>query len=369
MPADRARILYVITDLEVGGVPLHVLRLARAMQTRGHAVRVVSLAPDGPVSDKLREANIEVASCGARTALSLPALVRLRRHILQFEPRIVHALLFHANLACRLICPLAGVPGERLICEIQTVEIERRWHLTLDRWTHGLCRVEIGNSISVMDHLHRVGGLPREKLRVIPGGIDQRLIDPYPAHRKADLGLNEGEPLLLWVGRLDPVKGLEDLLEAVAVVNRASPVQLLLLGSGSQRSLLEQRIVSLGLTGRVRLLGVRDDVPSFLKACDVFVFPSHTEGLPNALLEAMAAGCPIVCTDIPANRELIRDGENGLCVPVRDPTALADAIRRLLGDRSLAGRLASGARHDAHTARSLDQMLRRYGELYDELSA
>lgn len=367
MPSGWRRILYVITDLEVGGVPLHVQRLATAMRARGHVVRVVSLAAEGPVSHMLRQAGIEVAACGARSTLSIPALLRLRRHIAAFKPDVVHALLFHANLACRLVCPLAGVPPRKLICEIQTVEIERLWHLALDRWTHALCRLEIGNSPSVVEHLHRAAGLPPAKLRVVAGGVDVEHMERCDAVSKAELGIAEHEHLLLWVGRLDPVKGLDDLLDALAAVNREEPVQLILLGDGSHRAHLEARIRSLGLRDRARLLGVRHDVPRFLKACDVFVFPSHTEGLPNALLEAMAAACPIVCTDVPGNRDLIRDGHNGLCVPPRNARALADGIVRLLRDREWAARLGAQAQDDAKRQHNAGDMILRYQNLYQEI--
>ena len=358
------RILYVITDLQVGGVPLHVCRLAAEMHGLGHAVRVVSLAPPGPVSQMIEQTGVEVAGCGARSALSIGALWRLRREIISFQPDLVHSFLFHANIACRLMGALAYVSPQTLICEIQTVEIERPWHLTVDRWTHHLCRLEIGNSPSVIEHLHREAGLPKSKLVRVPGGVDVEKFDNAAALDRAAVGAPEDCRLLVWVGRLDPVKGLDDLLSAMAAVAKKVRTHLALVGDGPERPRLEQTITRLGLTDCVTLLGTRKDVPRILKACDMFVFPSRTEGMPNALLEAMAAGCPIVCTDVAGNRDLISDGDSGVLVAPARPEALAEGILQVLEDTALAKRLGSRARRVAGEMYSHSAMVRRYLQAY-----
>ena len=358
------RILYVITDLEVGGVPLHLCRLATSMHDLGHVVRVVSLSPPGPVSEMMAQAGVEVGACDARSSAGIGALLRLRREIVRFQPEIIHSFLFHANIACRLIAPLAGVSRNKLICEIQTVEIERRWHLTVDRWTHRLCRMEIGNSQSVVDHLHHEAGLPESRLTLVRGGVDLERFDQARPIRKSELGVEGSDSLLAWVGRLDPVKGLEELLRALVIIRQRFASHLVLVGDGPERSRLEQLIAELDLADRVSLVGVREDVPEILKACDVFVFPSHTEGMPNALLEAMAAGCAIVCTDVPGNRDLITDGRTGLTVPARDPEALANAVVRLLDSRDLSDRLAAAASAVARESYDNRSVTARYLKIY-----
>ncbi len=367
MVSSPRRILYVITDLEVGGVPLHLCRLATSMHELGHVVHVVSLSPPGPVSEMMMQAGVEVGSCDARSMAGIGALLRLRREIAEFQPEIIHSFLFHANIACRLIAPLAGVSRNKLICEIQTVEIERRWHLTVDRWTHRLCRMEIGNSQSVIDHLHREGGLPESWLLLVRGGVDLERFDLAKPIRKSELGVEGSDSLLVWVGRLDPVKGLDDLLRALPIIRQRFPAQLVLVGDGPERSRLEKLIAELDLADSVSLVGVREDVPEILKACDVFVFPSHTEGMPNALLEAMAAGCAIVCTDVPGNRDLITDGETGLTVPARDPHALADAVMTLLANRDLSDRLGAAASAVARESYDNKLVTARYLEIYDTI--
>lgn len=368
MSAPAHRILYVITDLEVGGVPLHLYRLASAMRQRAWHVQVVCLAPAGPVARKLQDAGVAVTSCQATSRCRPGALLQLRKEMAAFRPAVVHALLFHANLASRLVAPLARLSPRRLICEIQTVEIERPWHLRLDRWTHRLCALEIGNSPSVIAHLRHAGGLPPAKLQLIEGSVDyERFANATPISRER-LGIPESSALVLWVGRLDPVKGLDHLLDAFSEVSRRKSAYLLLVGAGAERVRIAARIRALRLQDRAILAGVRDDIPQLLKACDLFALPSYTEGMPNALLEAMAAGCPIVCSEIPAHRRLITHRRSGLLVPPGDARSLASAMLDLLDDSALARESGQRAQSAAAAFRT-NTMISKYIQCYDAIIA
>lgn len=360
-------ILYVITDLELGGVPLHLLRLATAMRSRGFRVQVVSLAPIGPVGRMLADAGFEVQSCEGCCGLDFRVISRLAEVAAECSPDIVHSLLFHANQAARLVAALGGFPSERIVAEIQTVEVERRWHLLVDRLTHRMCRLTVGNSESVIDHLNRNAKIPMDRLRVIPGGIDvERIESAVRAGRSGTA--HQLAKTILWVGRLDPVKGLDLLLRAMTTVIRAVPdARLRLVGDGPERKRLEDLAASMSLGPRLEFLGARNDVPVLLATCDLFVFPSRTEGLPNALLEAMAAGLPIVTTDVPGCRDLIKHEVTGLRVPYGDTSALAQAMVRMLNDAALAARLGASARSDARNSWSIAQTWNRYEALYREV--
>ncbi len=360
-------VLYVITDLEVGGVPLHLLRLACAMRDRGKSVRVVSLARPGPVGEQLASAGIAVGSCRAAGGWDARVFPRLARLIREIRPRVVHAMLFHANFASRIAARLAGFPADRLICEIQTVEIERRWHLLVDRWTHRGCRFTIGNSPSVIAHLAQHARIPADRLRLIRGGIDVERMDAVAPADRAALGLSAEDRVILWAGRLDPIKGVDVLLRAMALLRRTEPRAVLLLaGDGPIRTELQRQANALNLGENVRFLGMRKDVAALMKCCDVFAFPSRTEGLPNALLEAMACRCAIVTTDAPGCRDLIEHQRTGLVVAPNDEASLASAVARLLGDNSLASALGQAAHRAVtkswHFARMLDEYAAAYAE-------
>jgi glycosyltransferase involved in cell wall biosynthesis len=364
-----ADILYVITDLQIGGVPLHLRHLALEMRRRGYGVRLISLSPLGPVAAMLAAEGVEVESCDASGGWDFRVVGRLARLIEQRLPDILHAFLFHANLASRWAAKRAGLPANRVLCEIQTVEVERRWHLLVDRFTHHGCRFTIGNSPSVIEHLATQARIPRERLRLVRGGIRIDRIAKANPIDWTTIGLRSGDRVILWVGRLDPVKGLDQLIDALRRVPADLNAHLVLAGDGPLRNTLAQQAQSTGLADRVHWLGARKDVPSLLKAADLFAFPSRTEGLPNALLEAMAAGCPIVTTDVPGCRDLVIHEERGLIVPYGDTQALSGALTRLLSDRELAGQLGRQARESAENDWPIEKTYAAYAAAYGEVLA
>ncbi|MCH7813976.1 MAG: glycosyltransferase family 4 protein [Planctomycetes bacterium] len=157
---------------------------------------------------------------------------------------------------------------------------------------------------------------------------------------------------------------LDVLVRATALVCRAQPVQLVIVGDGPYREELVAAIVANDLADSVRLLGMRGDVASWLQAADAFVFPSRTEGLPNALLEAMAVGLPVVTTDVAGCRDLIEDGRTGLLVPVDDAAALAAAMLRLLDQRPFARRLGEAAADHVRRRHRRKDCFEAYRALY-----
>jgi glycosyltransferase involved in cell wall biosynthesis len=209
-------------------------------------------------------------------------------------------------------------------------------------------------------------GVQAKRIRVVENGIDVSAYDlpPQPALRQS-LGIGPDEPVLVTTARLTEQKGHAYLIEAMpAVLERFPLARLLLLGQGELRGQLEERVRSLGLTGRVDFLGVRSDVPALLALADVFVLPSLWEGTSLALLEAMAAARPIAATDIPGNRPLLEDQRDCLLTTPARPEALAQAVIRLLQDRELAAKLGTQARAEAWQRFDIRTMLAAYERLW-----
>lgn len=362
-------ILYVITDLAIGGVPLHLRRLVGAMRLRGFRCVVVSLAPVGCVGEMMRDDGVEVHDCGACCGFDIGVIGRLAAIMRDMKPKVIHSLLFHANLAARFAAGMAEVSASRVVCELQTVEVERKWHLWVDRFTHVDCRFTIGNSPSVIEHLCERARIPMGRLRLIRGGIDPSRIRSATRANLASFGIPIDAPTVLWVGRLDPVKGLGVLLDAFARVRADVDAHLLIAGDGPLREQLESDALARGSGSgsSVHFLGARDDVPSLLRSVGAFVFPSRTEGLPNALLEAMAAGKAIVTTDVPGCRDLISDGQNGLLVSYGNAGELARAIRSVLSDRVLAQRLGERAFRDVDEKWHINATFDAYESIYREV--
>lgn len=362
------RLLILITDLDVGGTPLDVLRLATSLPRDRFAPLVVSLADVGPVGNRLQAAGIPVAACNARTTYDVRALARLIGIVRTFRPDILHSFLFHANLAARLLGPVMGVARDQTLCTILTVETERLWHLHVEALTCRRCRYVVANSRSVFRHLHGAAGVPRSRLRLIPGGVDLDAVVGVPPLDRRRLGLPANAPIALWVGRLDPIKGLDDLITAAAILRPRAMVHFVLVGEGPYELALRRRMRETGTSDVVHLLGRRDDIPALLAMADLFVFPSRAEGLPNALLEAMASAKPIVTTDAPGCRDLICPERTGLIVPPRDPRELAHAIERLIHDPALSAKLGTAARHWVAHHGSWSRTRRAWLTIYEEIT-
>jgi glycosyltransferase involved in cell wall biosynthesis len=171
-------------------------------------------------------------------------------------------------------------------------------------------------------------------------------------------------PVIFTAARLHNQKGHAHLLEAAALVPDAL---FLLAGDGPERARLEGRARQLGIEGRVRFLGQRRDIPELLAICDLFVLPSLYEGLPLSLLEAMAAGKPVIAAAIPGNDEIIIDGKTGLLVPPGSAADLAASIRRLLSDSALAAQFAEAGKDRVVRNFSAQAMAGRVTQIYDEL--
>jgi glycosyltransferase involved in cell wall biosynthesis len=210
--------------------------------------------------------------------------------------------------------------------------------------------------------------LPPERILVIHNGVDVRSFSlPRGAFRRSE-GIPAECTVITTVGRLDTQKGLPYLLEAAELVTRGHPeVRFLVVGEGPRRGDLVRHRDRLGLTERVWFLGFRTDVPQILADSDVFVLPSLWEGLPIALLEAMAAGLPVVATDVPGVTEVVTDGETGLVVPGKDVGALAGALSRLLDDPDLRLGLARAGRRKVEEEFGWEKVVATTMSLYERL--
>jgi glycosyltransferase involved in cell wall biosynthesis len=259
--------------------------------------------------------------------------------------------------------------------------------LIIDHW-HGftrfsakrrfICRflarvtdLSIAVSQGVKDYLVKEIGLDPAKVRVVVNGVEVAALDaarPGPDVRR-DLGLPEGAPVVGLVGRLDHWgKGHKELFAAMAQIRERHSVHALIVGGGRRLEEVRQAAADLGLADRVHFLGPRADVPDLLNAMDIFVLPSYSEGLSLALLEAMAAGKPVIATAVGGTPEVVTDGVNGLLIPPRDAGALAGALERLLADPAWAKELGAHARAHVRERYSLDRLGREMNEIYEQLA-
>jgi glycosyltransferase involved in cell wall biosynthesis len=211
---------------------------------------------------------------------------------------------------------------------------------------------------------------PRDRLFVIPNGID---VDRYRQRgerdtTRAEMGVAPGGRLIIVVAKLFAQKGHAVLLDALASATVGAEDVVLLVGEGPERERLEQLVRDRGLAC-VRFLGNRPDVPRLLAASDLFVLPSLWEGLPMALLEAMASGLPVIATDVAGSRQVVIGGESGRLIPPGDADALASAIRELIADEPARQRLGRAARQRVEAEFSATRQAARHAAAYEQVLA
>jgi len=210
-------------------------------------------------------------------------------------------------------------------------------------------------------------GSEPKQTHVIENGrdLDEYATASAQSDLRSSLGIPASSLLVGTVGRLIERKGHYDLLEAWPDVQVKHPdSHLLIVGDGPEREGIKAKARNKGCTDSVTIAGQRNDVPELLNTIDVFVFPSHFEGLPGALIEAMAAGLPIVATSATGNSEVITNYETGLLVPVRNPSELANQLSTLLSNEIMATVLGERAAAESVTRFSLDRMMSEFTDLY-----
>lgn len=224
---------------------------------------------------------------------------------------------------------------------------------------HATCLIAL-NPEATQDLLSE--GFRPDQITHIPNGVEVDRIQPRQSYALKNAAH------ILYVGRLHSSKKIDVLLDALALLNvQDCPWHLTLVGSGRERETLIRQTQELGLSDRVHFAGQTKDVNPFLQQVDVFVLPSQTEGISNALLEAMAVGLPCIVTDNPGNRRVFSDAAVGLLVPVDDVSALATAVESLIKDSTLRERLGRAARHHVVTHFDINYVAATYKSLYSEI--
>ena len=354
LPVPR-KILLLITDLEIGGTPTVVRELATRLNdpAGGVEVEVACLARWGPVADLLRDAGVTVTAFGARGPVhfirATRQLVRLCRDR-RFDT--VFSFLIHANAIAAAAS--RSLPGVRFVQSIQTTQPNPRWHWWLQSLIDGRAERVVVPSPSAARVARDWSGVPAEKLRVIPNAVDlaqfEGLAPPVDA---APLPVG-------FIGRLDPIKRIPDLVRAAGLLR--GRVRLHVFGDGSERPDLERLVAHLQLGEVVTLHGAVPRPQDALRRIGLLVLPSKAEGFGLVLIEAMAAGVPVLATNVAGIRDVVKHGETGLLVPC-DAGALAAALERLVEDPALRAKLAAAGRADVARRFTWAAVLPQYREL------
>lgn len=365
------RLALCITELDIGGAERCLVELATRIDRQQFAPVVYALSPP-PAADQrsllphLQAASIETHFLGATAARHLPSAVSgFTKLLKQQRPELLQSFLFHANFVGRLAAWRAGVG--QVLSGVRVAERGVGWHLWLDRATKRFVDRYVCVSHAVAEFTRTRLRLPEDRVVVIPNGIDLERFTSAGAADLTFLGVPPGRRVVAYIGRLEPQKGVAELIEhSPSWLNRRPEYDLLMVGAGPLESYLKSLAEQAGIKSRVHFAGWRADVPEILKASDLLVLPSLWEGMPNVILEAMAAGRAVVSTDVEGVRELLGDAA-GEQVVAKGAVALAERIDALLTDEPLRRRLENTNQERAADF-TWDKMVRAYEELFLDLT-
>lgn len=362
--ASPPHIALLTTALDVSGAERVMALLADGLAARGFRVTVAGLQRrSGALGQIIRNPAVSIFDVELTGAFDWGAIGRLRRWLQAERVNVLYTFLPHAHILGRYAARRAGTP--HIISSQQVANWGGFVMQSLDQWTARWCDTIVAVSDGVREDLVTRAGVPADRVRVIFNAIDVATYQPQTS--PFDLG---GDRFVIGsASRLAPEKDHISLLRGMAIAVREIPeLRLKLAGRGPLETHLRDEVARLGLNNYVELLGHVDDVRGFYDSLDVYVQPSRTEGLPCAVIEAMAMARPVIATDVPGNRDAVDPRATGWLIPARAPQAWVESLHQVRRDvsearrRGLAGRRRAAELFDAtpmvnETVRLLQELL------------
>jgi len=368
----RVHVVFSIDTMSVGGTEMNAVRTAERLDRERYRLSVVTLRGEGPLTERYERMGVPVLRFPIQNLYGSETVrqgVRLARFLRDERVSVVHCHDQYSNFFSTMAARWARVPV--VIASKRWLHSPWRYRIANGVGFRAATRV-IANSDAVAASLQRDDWLSRGRVVVVPNFVDDAAFGaPTSNVRQAwvrELGLEPDAVVVGIVASLLPIKDHATLLRAVAALVPEWPtLRLVIVGQGPESERLRALTDELRIAHAVRFAGLRPQVPSFHFLFDISALSSVSEGFPNSLVEAMAAGRPIVATDVGGVRDAVRDGENGLLVPAGDAPSFADALRVLLRDADLRRRMgavgAQRAREEFHAAAVVASLERLYDQL------
>lgn len=367
-PSPPTAIAFCITELDPGGAERALVQLVTRLDRSEWAPTVYCLMGRGALVETLERAGVPVVCFGVTRTRQLAVIARLARELRTLRPAILQTYLFHANIVGRFAARLAGVP--HIVSGIRVAERRSRVPLWLDRWTNWMVDRNVCVSRAVADFSERSARLPQHKTVVIPNGVDVSRFAEAPPADLTVFGVPPHAYVFLCAGRLDPQKGHRYLFEASEhLFGRHGDLHLLVAGDGDLREELEEWVSQRSLMDRIHFVGWSGEIPALMRASDALVLPSLWEGMANVLLEAMAAGLPVVASRVEGTEEVVAVRQTGLIVEPRSSSEIAEAMEWLSAHRREAEAMGVRAQQLVQEHFTYENVVNRYEELYRELLA
>lgn len=344
--SHRKRILLVIDSMEVGGSQRQIQKLIEGLDKHQWEPELAFFRVDSFLADEVRRLGIAVHHIPKRRRFDLRFLLAYAKLLRERRYALVHAFSLTAELWTIAARFMVDVKPVLVASERSSFRTDRPfWYWWIKRRIIASSAAVIANSQAGAESTARRVGIMDGRFTTIANAVDipSPVSAPTRASMRQSFGVQDGRLLGLFVGRLVPVKNLACLVEALATMPAGRRPLVLLVGDGPLKQSLRELARQRGVQANVRFLGERKDVAQLMQVADFLVLPSRFEGQSNALLEAMAAGCPVIASAVGGNVELVQQGSTGLLFPDDESGALADCMEKM-GDPALRARLSQAAR-------------------------
>lgn len=364
----RKKILHLISGLEIGGTEMQLLRILPELQ-KYHENSVCCVRGRGPIGKQLEENGVSVHYLEFRSATDFAVIYRFYQVIREFQPDILVTYLIHADLYGRVLGRLFGI--KKIVSSKRGLLLQWEWLSFFDRLTkHLVTHYLVQTEKAKKEWMKKLHLFDEKRFTIIPNGIDtdQFQIDIDNRGKKSSLGLSDSSFVITSIGRLRRKKGHEYLLRAFEnIFDEEKNLILLLVGDGEREDALKKQVTNYKSKSAIKFLGNRTDIPEILAITDIFALPTEGEGMSNAIIEAMAAGVPIITTDIEENRELIKDGVTGILFQKNDVRALSEKLRSLQPDPETRHRIGARARKEAERVFDIRQIGLKFAQFFEDL--
>jgi len=365
--AKNKKILILVTALDIGGMEMALLKTLPKLKKHVDC-RVCCIKGRWPIGTMLEEQGVPVYYLDLKKIYNIGFIIRFRKLINDFKPEVLSTYLIHPNLFGRIFGRIFGI--KKIICNERGALLQWEFLRKYDRLTKKFVSHYTVQTETARKETAKILGLSEKKFTVIPNIIDIKTFDFSldKENKKKKLKINPNNLNITCLARLRKGKGHEYLLEAFENIYKDKKnINLLLVGDGEEEERLKSLIKKYKSKKNIYFLGIRKDVAQILNISDIFTLPTLSEGMSNAILEAMASGLPIVTTDIDVNKELIKHNENGLLVPVEDSLSLESAIRKLIKDKVLCKRLGNNAKETIIKNFDSDIIIKKIVKLYNSI--
>jgi len=365
----KINILHIYQNSKIGGVQQQLLSLLKAYSRERFNPIFCCLGPKEEIGKEIEGTGIEFIPLNKLryNRFSSGIVLELHRLMKKKQIHVVRTHRYRSNLYGRLAAFFAGVPVIIASVHDNYRTDKRPKRRIMNRILSKITDKIVAVSEDVKEDIIRYDSIDPSKIEVIPNGIDVERFNPEKntTDIRKEFSLEEDDIVIGFVGRIVPAKGLEYLLNALPYLNEEfKSIKLLIVGEGSLVEELKERAKKNNIFDNILFIGRRRDIPEILASINIFVMPSIAEGLPNALLEAMAMGKPIVTTEVGGIPEIVKNGFNGLLVPPRDTLSLSKAIKELIGNDRLAAKLGQAARDLVHDNLSIKAIAQKWQSLY-----